>query len=72
MVVDTVVSWGGELHASVCDPWDGDVHVTKVRPGHPLHYTGAQVPLSWDLGGARHSYPTPSHGGGNGWIVRHV
>ena len=39
VVVDTVVSVAG-LHASVCDPWDGDVHIPPVRTGNPFGYVG--------------------------------
>ena len=72
VVVDTVVSSGGGLYASGCDPWDGDVHVTSIQSGSAFNYVGAAVPWSWDLGGTRHDYSSPTPGGGNGWVVRHV
>ena len=39
VVVDTVRQWGSQLYASVCDPWDGDVHVTRFARGSPFAYT---------------------------------
>lgn len=70
VVVDVVNNFGGKLYASVCDPWDGNVHVTPFQVGQPFHYTGARVPLSWDLGGTRHSYPAKNPGASNGWVIR--
>jgi len=70
VVVDTVVRWDGKLYATVNDPWDGDVHVTPIQHGAPIHYVGTHVPWSWDLGGYRHDYSGTSTGDGNGWVVR--
>jgi hypothetical protein len=70
VVVDTIVSSGGGLFASVCDPWDGNVHVTPMQAGQRFNYVGAPVPWSWDLGGTRHEYSTNRAGAGDGWIVR--
>jgi hypothetical protein len=70
VVVDTVNRFAGRLYASVCDPWDGDVHITPFAAGAPFHYVGAASPFSWDLGGTRHEYSTPSVGNSNGWVIR--
>jgi len=72
VVIDSVVSFMGGLYASVCDPWDGDVHITPVHLGKHFTYVGAEVPWSWDIGGTRHDYSTKKSGGGNGWVVRRV
>jgi hypothetical protein len=69
VVIDTVVDSGGKKYATVCDPWDGNVHVTEIKGGQAFNYHGAHVPWSWDLGGTRHEYATPSDGVGNGWVV---
>lgn len=69
VVVDTVRNLAGRKYATVCDPWDGNVHVTRLRKGNPLAYIGAKVPLSWDLGGTRHEYKKESPGETNGWVV---
>jgi hypothetical protein len=60
------------MYASVCDPWDGNVHITKFKVGSPFNYVGAKVPLSWDLGGKKHDYSSPSPGSPNGWVVRRI
>jgi hypothetical protein len=69
VVVDTVRTAGGYKYATVCDPWDGHVHVTRLKKGKALSYTGAKIPLSWDLGGKRHKYTKPKTGETNGWVV---
>lgn len=73
VVTDTVNKTGGKLYASICDPWDGDVHVHEFALNKAFSYVGAPMPFSWDLGGTRHDY---SSGGGpgalNGWVVRRI
>jgi hypothetical protein len=69
VVIDTVRTLGGTLYATVCDPWDGNVHVTRFRRGQPFRYNASRVPLSWDLGGTRHRYEGTSHGAADGWVV---
>ena len=72
VVVDTVNNTPFGMYASVCDPWDGNVHITGFRTGSAFNYVGAPVPLSWDLGGRRHDYSTTSPGSPNGWVVRRI
>ncbi|MBV8126445.1 MAG: hypothetical protein JO114_02135 [Planctomycetaceae bacterium] len=72
VVVDTVVSFLSSNYASVCDPWDGDVHVTTIQSNQTFNYVGAAIPWSWDLGGIRRDYSSPTPGGGNGWIVHRI
>jgi hypothetical protein len=59
-------------YASVCDPWDGDVHITKVHAGHTVHYAANEGRLSWSVGGYKHEYTGTSNGHMNGWVVRCV
>lgn len=47
--IDTVRSFMGKKYATVCDPWDGDVHVTPIDGGKPFAYTAKDQPYSWDL-----------------------
>ncbi|MBM4077408.1 MAG: hypothetical protein FJ267_17410 [Planctomycetes bacterium] len=72
VVVDVVnqTPWG--MYASVCDPWDGDVHITEFETGRNFNYIGARNAFSWDLGGYRHDYSTTSTGSPNGWVVRRI
>lgn len=69
VVVDTVRGIGGHQYATINDPWDGDVHVTKIKSGEPLHYVAQQNRTSWEIGEPEHRYQKPSAGGGNGWII---
>lgn len=70
VVVDVVNRTPFGMYASVCDPWDGNVHITEFTTTAPFNYTGAPVPLSWDLGGRRHDYSPTSTGSPNGWVVQ--
>ena len=72
VLVDVVNNFFGSLYASVCDPWDGDVHITKFHEGHDFKYVGGKVTGSWDLGGKKHEYKTPSKGDANGWIIHQI
>ena len=49
VVVDTIRSFMGRTYATVCDPWDGDVHVTRIEAGRPFDYVAGRVSGSWDL-----------------------
>jgi hypothetical protein len=70
VVVDMINDTPFGMFASVCDPWDGNVHITKFSVGSTFDYLGAKVPFSWDLGGTRHDYTTDSPGSPKGWIIR--
>lgn len=69
VVVDTVNSFFGSLYASVCDPWDGDVHITSFKPGQAFNYIASSNPSSWSIG-SHHEYKQQAAGQTNGWIVR--
>ncbi|MCR9293425.1 MAG: hypothetical protein NXI32_11945 [bacterium] len=62
VLVDTVRRFFGNLYATVCDPWDGSVHVTKLKPGSSFAYTGEDV-IDFDFWGKRFNYNSPSSGG---------
>ncbi len=72
VVVDTVNNFAGSLYASVCDPWDGNVHITPFDAGTAFRYHGAPVPFSFDLGGSRHDYTGDSPGSANGWVIHRI
>jgi hypothetical protein len=73
VVVDTINNAAGNLYASVCDPWDGDVHITPIAAGEPFRYTGAPVPFSWEIGEPRYNYSSgASSGAAGGWVVRRL
>lgn len=62
VLVDSVRKIFGKTYAIVCDPWDGNVHVTEIEKKTDFAYTG-QAALAVDFGGTRHSYDSPSVGG---------
>lgn len=72
VVVDTVNNFLGTLYASVCDPWDGNVHITRFETGQPFHYEASTPRFSWDAGGTRHEYAGSAGSTVRGWVVRRV
>ena len=44
VIVDTVRDFMGSTYATVCDPWDGNVHVTKLDLTTTFRYTGVPAP----------------------------
>lgn len=69
VVVDTIRTLFKNYYAIVCDPWDGNVHVTAFKPGQSFDYVANQVPFSWDLGGKRHDYSRESQTANNRWLI---
>ena len=70
VVADSVNKVGEKYYASICDPWDGNVHVTEFTPGQAFGYTGAPVPWSWSLGAPEHNYDAgSSSGAASGWMI---
>lgn len=72
VLIDTVNSILGATYASVCDPWDADIHITRFRRGEDFKYAGGAVRGSWSIGSTPRAYTTPREGNANGWIVRRV
>jgi hypothetical protein len=62
VLVDTVRTFIGRRYATVCDPWDANVHVTSVASGAPFNYTG-QKEAGIDFWGTHYDYTNPSVGG---------
>jgi hypothetical protein len=63
VVVDTInkLPMYDQYWASVCDPWDGNVHITSFEKDKKFTYTGATVP-GVDLWGDRFNYDTSPTG----------
>lgn len=55
---------------TVCDPWDGEVHIPDAKPGQTINYDPSGWVWSFSLGGNRHKYDAASPGTFSGWIVR--
>ncbi len=70
--IDTVNNFFGTTYASVCDPWDGDVHIQAFEAGKTFEYLADKPRLSWDTGGTRHEYAAAKKGEFRGWIVHKV
>ncbi len=71
VVVDSVNTFLGTKYASICDPWDGDVHVQSFTAGSRFDYLADKPRGSWSLGGYRHEYASADTGRMKGWVVRH-
>ncbi len=72
VVVDTVNVFGRRIYASVCDPWDADVHITPLTISTPFEYVAKKQKTSWSFGGKKFSYPSQSEGTVQGWVIRRV
>lgn len=66
VVIDTVRSFLGRQYATVCDPWDADVHVTAIQGGSEFVYDAHPV-ISFDVWGQRKSYSGDSIGRIRSW-----
>jgi hypothetical protein len=57
VVVDTInrLPLGKQLYASVCDPWDGDVHITPLAVAQPFTYLAQNQ--TFDEPGSRTAAP---------------
>ncbi len=62
VVVDTVREFMGKRYATVCDPWDANVHMVPIEAKKTFAYTGQKV-QGFDFWGKRHEYTAPSEGG---------
>jgi hypothetical protein len=62
VLVDTVRTFLGSRYATVCDPWDANVHVVPLEAGKTFQYTGQKV-MGLDFGGTHFSYSSPNVGG---------
>jgi hypothetical protein len=51
--------------ASVCDPWDGDLHVTHFDKKKPFRYKAEEVTFSFNIGGVEHKYKRTGFGVAN-------
>jgi hypothetical protein len=62
VLVDTVRTWMGKKYATVCDPWDANVHVVRLKEAKTFAYTADKV-TGVDFWGTHHSYDAVSAGG---------
>ncbi|MCC7429127.1 MAG: hypothetical protein IT557_19725 [Alphaproteobacteria bacterium] len=57
-------------YGCVNDPWDGQVHITRLNEGGAVRYNAGKPVIGWSIGGKKHSYSEGSIGTFNGWLVR--
>lgn len=59
VVIDTVREFAGSHYATVCDPWDTNVHVQKLTAGHPFVYEAGQAGFAVDFWGSHKGQSSP-------------
>ena len=65
VVVDTVttIPFSDHYNAAVCDPWDGDLHMTRFHKHHTVHYNvGGYIVSANIIGDPEHHYKKKGHG----------
>lgn len=62
VLIDTVRTAFGKKYATVCDPWDANVHVVPLERNQTFKYRGEPV-VGVDFWGKRYNYDRPSDGG---------
>ena len=66
-VIDTVREFAGSKYATVCDPWDANVHVTPASAGSAFTYDANQAGFSVDFGGTHYDYKPGARGKVDTW-----
>lgn len=59
IVVDTIRSFAGNYYATVCDPWDTNVHIQKFSPGSAFKYHAGEGGFTIDFGGKHKGNASP-------------
>jgi len=62
VVVDTVREWVGSNYATICDPWDTNVHIQKFSTGSPFFYDAASGGFMINLWGTNKGTTQPYKG----------
>lgn len=66
-VIDTVRQFGGKTYATVCDPWDANVHIQEVSSTAAFTYDANKAGYSVDFGGTHYAYKAGSRGKIDTW-----
>jgi hypothetical protein len=69
--IDTVRDIFGRKYATICDPWDANVHVQRIKSGDPFVYE-AKTESRVDLWGTHFEYSAPSKGVIRDWPIIHL
>jgi hypothetical protein len=71
VLIDYTFNVLGNHYATVCDPWDGHVHVTKMKSGSAVRYEAdTKSVIGWSIDKPTHSYDKVNKGKFSGWLVR--
>lgn len=70
VVCDETHTVNGQLYLCICDPWDGELRVTKATVGSAIVYKADEKPWSFNFGGDAHDYQPGDTGKVRGWIMR--
>lgn len=68
VVVDTIRKFGGSTYATVCDPWDTNVHVQKFKTGTPFAYNAGDGGPMVNFGGTNKGEASPYTKTSNGVV----
>jgi len=66
-VIDTVRSFAGKTYATVCDPWDSNVHIQEVSAGKAFTYNANEGGFSVDFWGEHYEYKPGARGKVDTW-----
>ncbi len=69
VVIDTIREFGGKRYATICDPWDANVHVQPIEAGEPFVYEAGQGGLAVDFWGSHKGAAEPHARGLKGTVV---
>lgn len=59
VVCDTIRSVGGTNYATICDPWDTNVHIQKIAAGSPFTYDASTGGFMINFGGTNKGEVSP-------------
>jgi hypothetical protein len=62
VVVDTIREWFSSKYATICDPWDTNVHIQKFSVGGPFSYDAATGGFMIDFWGTNKGKTQPYKG----------
>ncbi len=67
VVVDTIRDAFGNHYATICDPWDTNVHIQKFKVGSPFYYDAANGGFTIDFWGKHKDYGNSAKGQVKTW-----
>ena len=71
IVIDTIREFGGTKYATICDPWDTNVHIQSISAGAAFEYDAGKGGAMFNLWGTHKGVTSPyaatSHGAVKNW-----